>query len=284
MDGGVIGVVCGASPVLPRGGSGVRGLIVRGAHYDVRCTQYGCGHNGLHHGWSRDVRRRKTMAKLQGLDRGLRALNLISLAPEGISVAELATQLEIDRAIAYRIVETLEAHDLITRGQGKRVRLGAGTVTLAGRFQPQLLRVAEPVLQQLADETGTAAFLTVAQGADECVPVLGAEPMVHHGPVQVGYRIGMRHPLSKGANGIAILALLPARPDEPEEVARARDIGYSVTSGQLQQGATGLAAGFEVPGSLGASVGVVAMDELDSARIAVVVVGAAARLASLSEA
>ncbi|GAA3825320.1 IclR family transcriptional regulator [Streptomyces phyllanthi] len=221
------------------------------------------------------------MATLQGLDRGLRALHAISLAADGLTVADLAAQLEIDRAIAYRIVQTLEEHALVSR-QGKRVRLGAGAATLAGRFQHQLVPAAQPVLQELADATGASAFLTVAHGARECVPVAGAEPTVHHDPVQVGYRIGVRHALEKGANGIAILALQPPWPDEPEEIVRARELGHSITSGQLQQGATGVAAGFEVPGTVGASVGVVAMHEFDDEHVAAQVKAAASRLASLS--
>ncbi|WP_416985169.1 IclR family transcriptional regulator [Streptomyces sp. T028] len=223
------------------------------------------------------------MATLQGLDRGLRALDLISVTVDGLTVADLAAQLEIDRAVAYRIVQTLEAHALVSR-QGKRVRLGAGAATLAGRFQHQLVQAAQSVLQELADVTGTSAFLTVAHGARECVPVAGAQPTVQHGPVQVGYRIGVRHPLERGANGVAILALQPPLPDESEEVVRARELGYSVTSGQLQQGATGIAAGFEVPGAAGASVGVVAMHEFDIESVAAQVKEAAARLASLSKA
>lgn len=223
------------------------------------------------------------MATLQGLDRGLRALDLISQTADGLSVADLAAQLEIDRAVAYRIVQTLEEHALVSR-QGRRVRLGAGAATLAGRFQNQLVPAAHPVLQDLADVTGASAFLTVAHGARECVPVAGAQPTVQHGPVQVGYRIGVRHPLEKGANGIAILALQQPWPDEPEEIVRARASGYSITSGQLQQGATGIAVGFEVPGAVGASVGVVAMHDFDIESVAAQVREAASRLASLSKA
>lgn len=223
------------------------------------------------------------MATLQGLDRGLRALDLISLTADGLTVADLAAQLEIDRAVAYRIVQTLEEHALVSR-QGKRVRLGAGAATLAGRFQHQLVLAAQPVLQELADATGASAFLTVAHGARECVPVVGAEPAVPHDPVRVGYRIGVRHALEKGANGVAILALQPPWPDEPEDVARARELGYSITSGQLQQGATGVAAGFEVPGTVGASLGVVAMHEFDIEAVAAQVKEAASRLAALGKA
>ncbi|NUS23976.1 MAG: helix-turn-helix domain-containing protein [Streptomyces sp.] len=223
------------------------------------------------------------MATLQGLDRGLRALDLISLSADGLTVADLAARLEVDRAIAYRIVQTLEEHALVSR-QGKRVRLGAGAATLAGRFRQQLVLLAQPVLQELADATGASAFLTLAHGARECVPVAGAEPAVQHGPMRVGYRIGVRHPLERGANGVAILALQPPSPDDSEDIARARERGYSVTSGQLQQGATGIAAGFEVPGAAGASVGVVAMHEFDVESVAARVRESAARLASLSDA
>ena len=100
----------------------------------------------------------------------------------------------------------------------------------------------------------------------------------------MGYRIGVRHTLERGANGVAILASQPPLPDEPEEIARARELGYSLTSGQLQQGATGIAAGFGVPGGAGASVGVVAMHEFDVESVAAEVKAAAARLSSLGTA
>lgn len=207
------------------------------------------------------------MATLNGLDRGLHALQYVSTQPQGVSVADLAAHLGVDRAIAYRVVATLEEHALVARID-KRVHLGAGIVPLAGRFQPHLIHAAEPVLRALAESTDAPAFLTVQQGPDECVAVLGVEPRVHQSPVQVGYRIGMHHHLTRGANGIAILALHPRADDDSPGVVSAREQGYSVTSGHLQQGATGIAAGFMAPGSLGASVGVVAMGELDVQRVA----------------
>ncbi|HBF78969.1 MAG TPA: transcriptional regulator [Streptomyces sp.] len=223
------------------------------------------------------------MATLQSLDRGLRALSLVSLAPEGLTVAEIATQLGIDRATAYRVVDTLEQHALVTRGVGKRIRLGAGAVVFASRFQPQLIRAAGPVLQELADAAGVAAFLSLAQGEDVCVPVLSAEP-ARQTIFQVSYRIGAGHPLDRGANGIAILALQPPAENDSEAVEQARDAGYSVTAGELQHGAVGVAAAFEVPHLFGASVGTVAMGEVDVDRLGELVREAAARLARLSRA
>lgn len=225
---------------------------------------------------------RVTVATLQGLDRGLRALDLVSRAPDGLSVAELGAELGVHRAIAYRIVETLEAHALVVRGTEGRVRLGAGLATLASRFHPQLLRAAEPVLRDLANRAAAAAFLSVAQGDEECVAVLVAEPDDDTAVLRLAYRVGTRHPLARGAAGIAILALRPHRPDEPQAVTVARDAGFSVTTGELQQGATGIASGFTAPGGVEASVGVVAMSNLDTALVGAAVREAATTLTALS--
>lgn len=52
---------------------------------------------------------------LQTLDRGLAALSLLAEAPAGLKPAELADRLGVHKAIAYRLLATLEAHSLIRR-------------------------------------------------------------------------------------------------------------------------------------------------------------------------
>ncbi|MFD2395773.1 IclR family transcriptional regulator [Prauserella oleivorans] len=146
------------------------------------------------------------MSTLQTLDRGLRALEVISHSPRGISVAELAKELDVHRAICYRIVATLEDHLLVARTEDGRVRLAVGVAVLASRFEPQLHLDARPLLQALANETHATAFVSAAEGQD-CVAVQVAEP--DDQLLTVGYRVGSRHPLDKGAAGIAILALRP---------------------------------------------------------------------------
>lgn len=221
------------------------------------------------------------MAKLQGLERGLLAVEILSQSDRGLTIAELAVELGIDRSIVYRIVETLESHALVSPAEGRRWRLGPAVVTLAERFQPQLIGAAEPVLQDLADTARSAAFLTVSQGPAECLVLLGAEPREHRGLVHVGYRIGARHPLTRGANGVAILAAWPPRADESTEVAQTRERGYAMTANQLETGATGVAVGFVAPGLPGASIGVVTMDDIDVAETSRQVRAAVSRLTSV---
>ena len=65
---------------------------------------------------------------LQTLDRGLQVLALIANRAGGWSIAELAAELGVHRAIAYRLVATLEQHGLIARLRDGRIVTGAGVI------------------------------------------------------------------------------------------------------------------------------------------------------------
>ncbi|MBZ9566624.1 IclR family transcriptional regulator [Modicisalibacter tunisiensis] len=204
------------------------------------------------------------MSQLQTLDRGLHALRIIARHPGGLSIAELAEALGINRAIVYRIVATLEANALAYRREDGAICLGGGILGLAAQFEPQLRSVAEPLLRRLARETNATAYLSAAQG-DECVALMVAEP--EEALLRVGYRVGSRHPLTIGAAGIAILSARPESESDSDAVRDARRQGYSITRGQLQRGAVGVACPLCDPASrpgFEGSVGVVALDDLNA--------------------
>lgn len=203
------------------------------------------------------------MSTLQTLERGLYALEVVSRRPGGISTAELAAELGVHRAIAYRIVSTLEARGLIVRAAGGQLMLGGQILALSTRFRPQLRTLAQPILEQLAQVTGATAFLTVAEG-DQCIAVATAES--EGGVLSVSYRVGSRHPVTAGAAGIAILAGRAATASDTQEVKAARKIGYSLTTGQIQSGATGVAAPIAALATghvIDASIGIVTMGSFD---------------------
>lgn len=225
------------------------------------------------------ARQRAPMSTLQTLERGLSALEAIARRPGGISTAELAAELGVHRAIAYRIVATLEAHGLVVRAGNGQLMLGGQVVALSTRFRPQLRALAQPILEQLAQETGATAFLTVAEG-DQCVAVATAEP--EGGVLRVSYRVGSRHPVTAGAAGIAILSGRPAAASDTAEVRAARNTGYVLTTGQIQAGATGIAAPIAASATgrvIDASIGVVTMGNFDVRFVGEKVVEAAARIA-----
>jgi DNA-binding IclR family transcriptional regulator len=200
----------------------------------------------------------------QTLDRGIRVLMVLAAAPQGLTVTALAESLGINRTVVYRLVSTLEQHSLVRRdGQG-RLHVGLGMLHLATAVQPVLRDVAIPVLRQLAERVGCTAHLTVAEG-DEALALAVIEPSWTD--FHVSYRVGARHPLTRGAAGKAILALRD--PDGPPYVA---------TSGELEAGARGLAAPVRGVGGLEASVGVVTLVDMDVAKIGPLVAEAADRL------
>lgn len=201
---------------------------------------------------------------LQTLDRGIEVLLLVARTPEGMKISDLVLRLGLHRAAAYRIVTTLVDHAVLRRTDDGRVVLGAGAFVLGAHATDTLRDLAQPVLQALAECTCATAFLSMAQGLD-CVVALTAEP--RDAFFNISYRVGTRHPIDRGAAGIAILATRPEHADDSDDIRFARAHGYSITRSQLQKGAVGVSSPVILPGSRSAgteySVGVVALENLD---------------------
>ncbi|MFC3449378.1 IclR family transcriptional regulator [Amycolatopsis speibonae] len=200
------------------------------------------------------------------LDRGLALLQAVADAGgEAATISELAVAIGASRAAVYRLLVPLSERGLVWR-DGNKVRLGVGLLRLAGQVLPQLREAARPVLRELAEKVGATAHLSVAQG-DQAQAVAVVEPSWTS--FHVAYRVGTRHPLSSGAAGKA----MTLRPGGGE--------GWVVSSGELEAGASGVAAPVRgVPG-LKASLGVVSLEPLDASVVGPAVVGAAARLAEV---
>lgn len=203
----------------------------------------------------------------QTLDRGLRMIELLVESPDGLSPTKIAERLDLSRPIVYRLLTTLADHGYVRRQSDGRVRLGLAVSRLARGIEPVVRSAALPVLRVLAEELGATAHLAVADGTD-ALAVAVVEPTWTD--LHVAYRVGARHPLERGAAGLAILAARGGS-DHPS---------FAVSQSQLQHGAFGVAAA--VPGLDGveASVGVVSLQPLDADVVGPRVVRAAAEVAS----
>ncbi|MBA2446173.1 MAG: helix-turn-helix domain-containing protein [Nocardioidaceae bacterium] len=186
----------------------------------------------------------------------------------GRSVSELSAQLQVGRPVVYRLLATLAEHDLVRRFADGHIRLGLGILPLAAATHAGLRHVAIPILRQLADATGATAHFTLADG-DEAIAVAVEEPTWTD--FHVGYRVGSRHPLDRGAAGKAIV---DARLGKPR-LARDRVVE---TQGELQEGARGLAVAVVGVEGLEASVGVVSLGGLHTDRAKADVLAAARTL------
>jgi len=205
----------------------------------------------------------------QTLGNGLRVLDILRGHPQGLGVNAIAVELGAHRTVVYRLLATLRAHGLVSRDTDGRHRLGISLLGLAGAVRTDLRSTAAPPLSELAEAVGATAYLTVTE-SNEAMTACVVEP--RNARMHVAYRLGSHHPLTVGAPGLAILAGRPHVDGERAEVTTARTVGYAITASELESGAWGLAmplvdeAGWAI-----ASVGVVALTELDPARVVLAV-------------
>ncbi|RJL30935.1 IclR family transcriptional regulator [Bailinhaonella thermotolerans] len=213
----------------------------------------------------------------QTLERGLRLLRLLADDKGARTPTELAAALELSRPVVYRLLTTLQAEGFVRRDAEGRVHLGFGVLQLARSVQPLLRAAAMPVLRRLAEEVGATAHLTVAEG-DDGLAIAVVEPSWT--AMHVAYREGARHPLERGAAGLAILSLREAGHGGGDPLFGRAQAPYQVSHGQLQEGAHGIAAPVRGLPWLEASVGVVTFTALDVETVAPRVVEAAGELCS----
>lgn len=148
----------------------------------------------------------------RSLQRGLAVLDCVwAQRRRGVRVVDLVRHCGLQRATVYRLLATLIAgghvaqrarfwyvpgprFDSLASGQA----LGLPVDDLTARLRP--------VLQQISDTTGDAAFAVVREGTQShCI----ARHIGSH-PVQVlVVEVGRRQPLGVGAAGLALLAALP---------------------------------------------------------------------------
>jgi len=192
------------------------------------------------------------------LSRGLALLAALGEESEGATVSGLAEATGLDRAVLYRLLDTLTTEGFVTRDpETRKYRLGLSMLELGVRAAQglEVRRLAGPPLRALMEDVGETACLAV-RDRDDLVVVEVVEPPDRF--VQVNYRIGFRHPLGVSAHGKALLAFLPEGAREPDlQPVRQRGVAY--TRDELEMGASGVAAPvFDHTGRAVAAVGIVA--------------------------
>lgn len=215
-------------------------------------------------------------AGAQTLARGLRALELVTAARDGLTVQEVAERLDVHRSIASRLLSTLADFRLAVRGGDGRYRAGVGLAALAGGIHATLRAEAEPVMRDLAEELGATISLLVTEGAD-AVALLVMEPPA--ASWVLSFRTGSRHPLGRGSAGVALLAARPPAPGDAADVVQARERGYAATFGEVEPGAHGVAVPVEVPGLPAACLNLITYRSEIAQKAPASLIAASARLA-----
>lgn len=200
-----------------------------------------------------------TVPQSQTLDRGIRILEHLATAGPPQTIGDIGQTLGLHRSITYRLLRTLEDHQLVERDAVGRYRLGLGIAGLARGVRSDLQTAALPRLDALVAELGMTAFLVVRAG-DEAVTVASVEPQ--DTAAHVVYRPGTRHPVDRGAPGLALLMPEPPTSEDREALRTARQTGWASSYGEVIPGLRSIAVPVLGPdGGPRAAVAVVFVDE-----------------------
>jgi DNA-binding IclR family transcriptional regulator len=197
---------------------------------------------------------------VQSVDRALTVLALLARHGE-LGVTELAADLGVHKSTAFRLVSTLEAHDLVEQVSDRgKFRLGVGVLRLAGATAVRLDLVQEsrPVTSRLAQAVGETVNIAVLSGHE----ALYLDQV--SGPSALALRnwAGQRIPLHATSNGKILLAHAPASllvdlgstmprftsrtvvdPGQlHDELDAVRSRGYAIAVDELEVGLTAVAA------------------------------------------
>jgi len=144
------------------------------------------------------------------LERAMDLLALLERSERGRTIRELTEALGLPRSTVYRILNTLQAHEIVRRTPAGAYLLGARLIALAGKVHTSLApydlaELALPFMQRLTEQTGEPCKISVFDGASAQVvaAVLGSREY------SLTPAAGTSFPLHAGAASKLILAHLP---------------------------------------------------------------------------
>jgi len=156
---------------------------------------------------TRETGKRET-GGIQSINRAISIVDIVAKHPDGISLAQLSSQMGLNNSTVFNLVKTLDNLDIIAQiPETKRYRIGSHLFTLAAGAlnESTLLALAEPVLEQLSRVTGEAANLAVRSQTEVVVIARTAAT----GMLQLSSRAGTTRPIHVTATGKAFLSTLP---------------------------------------------------------------------------
>lgn len=188
------------------------------------------------------------------IDRMMDILIELERHAAGLTIRELTEILAIPRTTIYRVLNTLQAHDVVRRSDDGAYHLGERLLSLAAhtstRFgRGNLVPLCQPFLDKLASELGEGVKLNVVD-RDELLVLAAAQGRREYA---LTVAAGQRMTLHSGAAGKVMLAYLPAatleeRLKQPlpaytertitdpqklrSELARIRKVGFAVDRGE----------------------------------------------------
>ena len=148
--------------------------------------------------------------RIPAIDRMMDVLVLLERRPNGATIREMVEALGLPRTTVYRILNTLQHHDMVRRSDDGNLRLGPRLLTLAARAlgntqDYDLASLSMPHLQALSEQTGEGSKVSVLDG-DGVLVIAAVQGSRDYALTVVP---GQRLPAHAGAASKVLLAFRP---------------------------------------------------------------------------
>lgn len=212
----------------------------------------------------------KDRALVVALSNGIEILKTVTSSPHPLTPGSIAEMTGLSKTTTYRLLGTLEHHELVQVTEDGRYFSGSGLGALAANTQRSFRQMVGPALRNLADETGETAFVAV-HDEDDAVTLMSATPAGF--TTSLMQAPGTRHPVTNGAPGKAILSITPRTswPALPEGQDRAKVLvdevesvwrqGFATSHNEVLVGVSSIAAPFQVPGERACAIALLYTDQ-----------------------
>ncbi|AMX19469.1 MULTISPECIES: IclR family transcriptional regulator [Acinetobacter] len=140
---------------------------------------------------------------VQALIKAVNILNLLGKNSEGMSLGEIAQQIDLPRSTVQRLVNTLESVQYI-RVEGERgISLGSALLRLISSSHSELISITRTWLRHIKDDTNETVVLSINSRSQ----LLIINRLISDRELQVTPRLGANIPLYGSAAGLALLSL-----------------------------------------------------------------------------
>ena len=173
--------------------------------------------------------------RIPAVDRAIEVLDFLGRAARPLGLREMAQQLSVPRSTVYRLINSLEAGQLVVKAGEQTYVLGPAIKRLA-QAVPQgfdLVSLARPTLEALAVELQLSVKLSVLDQGSALVVLSAVAPTSY----TVSTQVGRRFPLHAGAASKVLAAYM-----EPAALALALPAQLERHTGQTITGKTKLKA------------------------------------------
>lgn len=150
----------------------------------------------------------KAHGGIQSLSRAFRLLEAVANCPDGVSLTHLSRETGLHSSTVFHLLKTMMGLGYLDQSQdSKRYFIGARMFCLASsaRSEVRLVKLADPVLRELAIQTGNSTLFGMRSG-DDMVVVAKAEGS---GAFQSSDRVGGTRPSHCTGMGKIMLASMP---------------------------------------------------------------------------